>query len=57
MKENTPSCYFLLCPFHHFAVPLPRKRGRLLDYGIFASPVATREAVIRSWLSLTASET
>ncbi len=31
MKENTPSCCSLLCPFHRFAVPLPRKRGRLLD--------------------------
>ena len=24
-------------------VPLPRKRGRLFDYGILASPVATGE--------------
>ena len=30
MKENTPSCCSLLCPFHRFAVPLPRKRGRAL---------------------------
>ena len=31
MKENIPSYCSLLCPFHRFAVPLPRKRGRLLD--------------------------
>ena len=55
MKENTPSRCSLLCPFHRFAVPLPRKRGRLLDYGIFASPVATKKAASRLQLSLTAS--
>ena len=27
MKENTPSYCSLVCPFHRFAVPLPRKIG------------------------------
>ena len=43
MKENTPSYCSLLCPFHRFAVPLPRKRGRLFDYGILASPARAGE--------------
>ena len=31
MKVYFPSYCSLLCPFHRFAIPLPRKRDRLLD--------------------------
>ena len=48
MKENTPSYCSLLCPFHRFAVPLPRKRGRLLDLQSLKRKLRSVEAKLHS---------